>query len=151
MKQIHATFLDNPSIYRIVITGILIYISVLLTILLSFYYYPSPLNIKISIAVILIGLLIFFMITEKFLTKGVENVWINLFIIAWTILIFFITGSMDLGIFVILIVLALLITKEFTYDFTPARLRYKLNVLIYILLLFFVLIIAEKITEILGA
>lgn len=150
MKQNVIVSLDNPFINRIIIAGILIYIFILSTVLLSFHYCPPTLNLKISIAVVPIGFLIFFSIAEKILTKNVGDVRITLFIIAWTIVVFFITGSMDLGIFVILIVLALLMTKEIAYDFTPVRFRYKLNVLIYLLLLFFVLIIGEKILDILS-
>jgi hypothetical protein len=150
LKQNVIVSLDNPFINRIIIAGILIYIFILSTVLLSFHYCPPPLNLKISIAVVPIGFLIFFSIAEKILTKNVGDVRITLFIIAWTIVVFFITGSMDLGIFVILIVLALLMTKEIAYDFTPVRFRYKLNVLIYLLLLFFVLIIGEKILDILS-
>ena len=150
MKQPAIASRDNPLINRIIIVGILIYVGILSTILLSFHYCPPPINLKISIAVIPIGFLIFFTIAEKILTKNVGDVRITLFIIAWTIVVFFITGSMDLGIFVILIILALLMTKEIAYDFTPIRFRYKLNFLIYLLLLFFVLIIGEKILDILN-
>jgi len=117
---------------------------------IAFYYYPSPLNIKISVAVIPMGILIFFMATEKFFTKKVGDIEITLFILAWTILTFFITGSADLEIFVVLVILALLITKEIAYDFTPTRLKNKLNVLISILLIFFVLIMTNKIMDILN-
>ena len=105
---------------------------------------------KISVAVIPIGLLIFFMMTEKFFAKKAGDTEITLFIIAWTIITFFITGSADLEVFVVLVILALIITKEITYGFTPARLKNKLNVLISILLIFFVLIMADKIMDILN-
>ena len=123
---------------------------ILLTVTTAFYYYHSPLNVKISVAAIPIGLLIFFMITEKFFTKKAEDIEITLFIIAWTIITFFITGSADLEIFVVLVILAVLITKEITYEFTPVRLKNKLNVLISILLIFFVLIMTNKIMDILN-
>ena len=145
-----AFFSNKPPIYKTIIVGISIYILILSIIIIAFYYYPSPLNIKISVAVMPIGILIFFMATEKFFTKKVGDIEITLFIIAWTILTFFITGSADLEIFVVLVILALLITKEIAYGFTPARLKNKLNVLISILLIFFVLIMTDKIIDILN-
>lgn len=150
MKQNSATFLDKPHTLKTIAVGILIYIVILSTVVLSFYYYPSPLNIKISIAVILIGLLIFFGTIEKIFTKRAGDVGITLLIMAWTLLIFFITGPANLGTFVVLVVLALLITKEIAYDFTPPRLKNKLNVLISILLIFLVIIMAEKLIDILS-
>ena len=112
--------------------------------------YKKHVNVKISVAAIPIGLLIFFIIAEKFFTKKAEDIEITLFIIAWTIITFFITGSANLEIFVVLVILAVLITKEITYDFTPVRLKNKLNVLISILLIFFVLIMTNKIMDILN-
>ena len=117
---------------------------------IAFYYYTPPLNAKMSIAVILIGVLIFFTLTEIFFTKRVGDIGITLFIIAWTLLTFLITGPANLEIFVVLVILALFITKEIAYDFTPARLKNKLNVLISILLIFFVWIMADKIMDILN-
>ena len=149
LKKIFAFFFDKPPIYKTIIVVILIYIFILLTVITAFYYYPSPLNVKISVAVIPIGFLIFFMITEKFFTKKAGDIEITLFIIAWTIITFFITGSADLEIFVVLVILALIITKEIAYGLTPVRLKNKLNVLISILLIFFVLIMANKIMDIL--
>ena len=90
------------------------------------------------------------MATEKFFTKRVGDIEITLFIIAWTLLTFLIMGPANLEIFVVLVILALLITKEIAYDFTPTRLKNKLNVLISILLIFFVLIMADKIIDILN-
>lgn len=116
----------------------------------AFYYCPDPLNAKISVAAIPIGVLTFFMLTEKFFTKRVGDIEITLFIIAWTLLTFLITGPANLEIFVVLVILALLITKEVAYDFTPTRLKNKLNVLISILLIFFVLIMTDKIMDILN-
>ena len=150
LKQNFKFFSNKPPIYKVITVGMLTYIFILLTVLIAFYYYPSPLNVKISVAAIPIGLLIFFMITEKFFTKKVGDIEITLFIIAWTLLTFFITGPANLEIFVVLVILALLITKEIAYDFTPTRLKNKLNVLISILLIFFVLIMTDKIIDILN-
>jgi len=75
---------------------------------------------------------------------------ITLFMAAWMIFIFLLTINIQLEIFFILIFLGFLIAKVFTAQFTPIHLRVRMNLFILIFFIVFIVIISNKIINILN-
>lgn len=139
---------------------------------------PTDTMFKISITLFFIGGLLFTLISEKkFIilekkkpkkTKSTTQNFINanklflernklvvsekitFIIIIATLLLFLITNPADLEIFLVLLYLSLLIIKELIDEFTPLHVKKRLNYVIVIFFVIFVVIIAERIITILN-
>lgn len=121
---------------------------ILITIGISFLFNPDLLNIKIGLTLIVIAIFMIFMITGESKTKGIKGTQITIGIIAWTLLIFFIPGYVDMEMFFILIFIGLLVIKEFTDEFISLRLKNRINILISLFLIVFIVIMGQKIINI---
>ena len=128
-----------------------------------FYINPTPLNIKISLTIIFIGSILLFLISETYVPKRVgdsqtiKNIdtikktklllseKITLIIIVWTLFSFFITNDSDLEIFFVLIFIGLLVIKLLTNEFTTLQFKKRLNIFIIVLLIGYIILIAQKI------
>jgi hypothetical protein len=75
---------------------------------------------------------------------------ITLFVAVWIILALFITGDADLEIFFVLILVGMLVTKEFTDRFTTVHIRHRMNVFILLFIMVFILIVGKKIISLLD-
>jgi|GEM_PF-2542052 len=75
---------------------------------------------------------------------------ITLFMAIWMVIIFFLTINAILEIFFILIFIGLLIVKVFTDRYTLTPLRIKLNILIFLFFIVFILLITKRIISILN-
>ena len=74
---------------------------------------------------------------------------ILLAITIWILFIFIITGDKDLEIFFILIFTGVLVVKELTDIYVTKNFRLRMNIFISVFLLIYVLIISQKILNIL--
>ena len=75
---------------------------------------------------------------------------ITLVLIAWIILLLFITGDENLEIFFILIFIGVLITRELTSMFATVDIKDRIDLFIYIFIIIFIVIVGKKIITILG-
>ena len=75
---------------------------------------------------------------------------ITLFMAIWMVIIFFLTINAILEIFFILIFIGLLIVKVFTDRYTLTPLRIRLNILIFLFFIVFILLITKRIISILN-
>ncbi len=75
---------------------------------------------------------------------------IILAITIWILFIFIITGDKDLEIFFILIFTGVLVVKELTDIYVTKKFRLRMNIFISAFLLIYVLIISQKILNILD-
>lgn len=75
---------------------------------------------------------------------------ILLAITIWILFIFIITGDKDLEIFFILIFTGVLVVKELTDIYVTKNFRLRMNIFISVFLLIYVLIISQKILNILD-
>ena len=73
---------------------------------------------------------------------------IILFITSWTIFILFLTGDSNLEIFLVLMLIGMLIAREFTDRYTTIHIRNRLNIFILIFILMFIVFVAKKILDI---
>lgn len=70
---------------------------------------------------------------------------ITILLALWILLSLFITGEAGLEIFSILILIGVMVIKELTYRFTGSRFKLKMNALLAVLIVIFVVIIGERI------
>lgn len=74
---------------------------------------------------------------------------ITLFITIWVIIALFITGDSNLEIFLVLVLIGMLITREFTDRFTTIHLRHRINIFIIVFSLIFIVFVGKKILSVL--
>lgn len=123
---------------------------ILLIIGVVFLFNSIDLYVKIGVTLIIIGIFMIFLIKETRKTKGINGSYITLALSIWILLIFFVTGSGRLETFFILIILGVLMTKELTDEFTAAYLKNRLNILILVFLILFIVIMGERIISFLS-
>jgi len=75
---------------------------------------------------------------------------ITLFIAAWMIIIFLISIEIEFEIFFILILIGFLIVKVFTNNLTLSYLKIRMNIFAYAFFIIFIIIIGNKIINILS-
>lgn len=75
---------------------------------------------------------------------------ILLAITIWILFLFLVTGNTDLEIYFILIFTGVLIVKELTDIYVTKKFRLRMNIFIFAFLLIYVLIISQKIINILD-
>ena len=75
---------------------------------------------------------------------------ITLFIAAWMVFVFFVTIDAILEVFFVLIFIGLLIVKVFTDRFTLTKLRFRMNIIIFLFFIVFIFLIAKKIISFLS-
>jgi len=75
---------------------------------------------------------------------------ITLFVVAWVVLMLFVTGDANIEIFIILIFVGLLIAKELTDRFTDIHLKHRMNIFICVFLIIFIAVVGRRIILFLG-
>ena len=73
---------------------------------------------------------------------------ITLFIAVWVMVALFITGDADLEIFFILILIGMIIAREFTDRFTTVHLKHRMNIFIFVFIVVFIVLIGKRIINI---
>lgn len=115
-----------------------------------FLFNPIDLYGKIGVTLIIIGIFMIFLIKETRKTKDINGSYITLALGIWVLLMFFVTGSGRLETFFILIVLGVLMAKELTDEFTTVYLKKRLNILIFVFLIVFIVVMGERIISFLS-
>lgn len=75
---------------------------------------------------------------------------ITLVITTWILILLFITGDTDLETFFVLIFIGILVVKELTDIFTSKHFKLRMNIFISVFLIIYVVIIAQRIINILD-
>ena len=70
---------------------------------------------------------------------------ITFLMVIWIIIMLFVTSDMDLEIFFILIFLGFVFIVEFAERFTTAKVKHRLNILLYVFIMIFFVLIGKKI------
>ena len=125
---------------------------------------PNGLNIKIGLGLISIGLIFIVIIYEKkpekldnsnktLNSKKIKLLLsekITLVLTVWIIILFFITGEGNIEIFFTLIFLGLLVVDILLADLFTKPLRFRMNLFISVFLIIYIVIISQKIINILN-
>ena len=125
---------------------------------------PNGLNIKLGLGLILIGLIFIVIIYEKkpekldnsnktLNSKKIKLLLsekITLVLTVWIIILFFITGEGNLEIFFTLIFLGLLVVDILLADLFTKPLRFRMYLFISVFLIIYIVIISQKIINILN-
>ena len=128
---------------------------------------PTYLNPKISFTMIFIGCLLVVMISKTGIPKRISDSQskrknidsikktrllisekITLIIIIWTLFLFFITSDTDIEIFFVCMFIGILVVKELTDEFTTHHLKKRMYIFIFVFLITYIIIIAQKIITI---
>jgi hypothetical protein len=136
----------NALYYRNSLIGIL-----LIIVGFIFLLNLTNLNIKIGASLILIGflLIMFFNINEKTDKKSFTGQGFFLIFAIWLFIVLFITSNIDADIFLIIVILGIITMSEFLFGSIPARLEIRMNIIFYSLLILFILLVAQRIINIL--
>ena len=112
----------------------------------------TNLNIKIGASLILIGILLImiFNINEKTINKTLTGPEVFFIFTIWLFISLLITYNIDADIFLIVVILGIITLREFLFGSVSPRLEKRMHVLFYGLLIFFILIVAQRIINILD-
>lgn len=146
MRRHLSDFSFNALYYNNSLIGILLVIVGVI-----FLLNLSNLNIKIGTSLIFIGiiLIMFFNINEKTTKKSYTGSEIFIILTLWLFISLLITYNIDADIFLPVVILGIIIIREFLSGLVSPRLEKRLNILFYSLLILFILIIAQRIINIL--
>ena len=75
---------------------------------------------------------------------------IALIIAIWVLIALFITGDTNLEIFFILVFIGILIARELSDVFTTINFKDRINIIIYMFIIVFIVIVGQKIMNILN-
>jgi hypothetical protein len=166
--------LNQPNIRSTIIGSLILIAGVILTINPTMFNVQSminrlitnqsALNIKVGLALILIGLFLIVLIYEKTpkqieYQEGEQKPTKKKFLISekiamvlsiWVLFLVLITYTISVDIFFILVFIGALITKELTDEYTAPNLKIRVNAFIFVFLIFFLVIIAQNILRILN-
>jgi hypothetical protein len=68
---------------------------------------------------------------------------ITLVMIVWMLVMFFMTGEEDLEVFFVLMLIGMLLVREFADDFITVHLKHRMDGFIYVFLIIFIVITGE--------
>lgn len=105
----------------------------------------NTLLVKMGITLILTGLFLMFLITEKRETSKIVEGHVIQVIVAWTLIVFIITINVNTEILSILTFLGILVIKEITDQFTSVHFKNRLNIFIFAFILLFTFIVVKRI------
>jgi hypothetical protein len=117
-----------------------------------FFYNPTNLNIKIGSSLILTGyfFMMFFNINERTDERVVTGQYIFLIFTIWLFIVFAITYNLDADIFLIIVILGIISIRELLVEYITIQLQTRMNIHFYILLIIFIIIIGQKIINIIN-
>jgi len=120
-------------------------------ILIGIYFLliQTPKLEKVGITLIIIGVTIIFLITEKTFYNSVNDNYIILGTIMLILVFFFVTGKSNLELFVVMIFIGLLIIKEVTEEYTSVLFKRRMGILFLAFFLIFLAIVGKRIITIL--
>jgi hypothetical protein len=75
---------------------------------------------------------------------------ITLLVATWIIVALFITGDADIEVFLVVVLVGMLITKEFTDRFTTVLIRHRMNIFIFVFIIVFIALVGKKIISLLN-
>jgi len=107
---------------------------------------------KIGASLILIGtlLIMFFYVNEKTIIKSYTGQEVFFIFAIWLFISLIITYNIDADIFLIVVILGIITLREFLFGSVSPRIEKRLNILFYGLLILFILIISQRIINILD-
>jgi hypothetical protein len=147
VRQHLKNFSFDALYYSHTLIGIL-----LLFVGIVFLFNLTNLNIKIGTSLILIGvmLILLFNVNEKTINKTYTGQETFIIFSLWLFISLLLTYNIDAKIFLIIVILGILVLREFLAGSVSPLLEKRLNLLFYGLLIFFIVIISNKILEILN-
>jgi hypothetical protein len=141
-RYLHQSFFDRSVSYRLRIYGIL-----LLIVSILFFINPFAVNYKIGFSLLVIAVFMIFLFPAGSNQIGME-IKILISVSGWVLLMFVITGHLNLTTFFFLVVLGIIICKELTEVILSPPLRKRFTFLILIFFSVSMILFLEKIINI---
>jgi len=139
------TILHKTNNYYSKIIGIF-----LIIVGIIFLFISSSFNLKICASLIFIGIILILMLNKKITTQGVSDKQLTLIFVFLTWIVLIITINADFEVFIILIAIGIFTIKEFLSEFLDLYLQKRLNLLFYVSLILFVIIVVKRIISLSG-
>ena len=139
-SYLNKIFFDKSTWYKSSIFGIFLIIMSIV-----FFSFSFRLNMKIGLTLFLIGFFLIILIPGKILPENSIDIKIIIIIITWILLMFLLTINVDLEILFVLILLGILLIKEFTDKLTSSSFKKRLNIFIFSSLLIFLVLVIKRI------
>jgi len=138
-------FFDISFLHHSTFIGLL-----LIIVGIIFLLNPINLHLKVSASMILLGLLciLLFDINEKSVPKAITGQQLTIIIALWIFLAFITTYNFDADLSLIIVILGILIIKEFLSDFMSPPLKKRMTFLFYLLIFTFAVVIGQRIINI---
>lgn len=144
-KYFDRIFFDKPRVYQNrIIALLLIIIGIILL------YNPTNLHLKISTSMILIGFLFIFELNEKLASRKITGQHLTTIIVVWIFLVLIVSSNIEFDDFLAIVILGILAIKELLDGFLSPQLKKRMNVLFCIFVVFFAIIIGQRIINIIG-
>lgn len=115
---------------------------------IAFFYNPTILSMKIGIILVIIGGFFLILLTDKEKYSKLSSAQMILIMSSWIVLLFFVTGNVSLETFFLMIVIGITAIKELTNELITRELQKKLNFFVFLFLLIFIAIVAQKIISV---
>lgn len=126
------------------------YIGILLIVVgIIFLYDTTNINIKIGTSLILIGYLfiMFYLVNENANTHILTGKNIFFIFSIWISFIFVIFYNMDADIYLIVVIIGIITVREFLIKYIPTYLKKRMDIIFYLLVIIFIIIIAPRILK----
>jgi hypothetical protein len=146
-NYLNQLFFNKTTTYQTTVIGlILAFVGII------FLYDPTSLHLKVSVSMILIGSLIIYLLhtNEKSTPRTITSVHLLVIITFWILLVFALIRDIDTDIFLIIVIIGILVIKELTDDFIDPQIKKRIDVLFYIFIVIFAVIVAQRVINILG-
>lgn len=127
------------------ITGLLLVITGIV-----FFYNPNDIRLKVGASMILLGLffLLFLNVKEIDVLKTLTGQKLTFILVLWVFLGFIITYNFEANLFFIIIILGIIIIEELLSEFSSQKLKNRMTILVYFLIIAFLFIVSQKIISI---
>ena len=146
-NYINRTLFDNPILYSNSVIGLL-----LITVGIILLFNPININLKVSASMILLGLFVIMIldVNEKSLRKTINGKQLTFISTFWIFLVFIISYNIDAEIFLIIVILGILVLKELISDYMSNPLKKRMTVIFYLLIITFIILVGQKVINIIG-
>lgn len=144
-RNLEKTTFYKKNTYGSKITGM-----ILIIVGIIFLFLPFLINQKISASLIFIGIILILLINEKKTMQGINDIRLILIIVFLTWIVLMITINADFDLYIVLLTIGIFAIKEFLNEFLDVSLQKRVNLLFYVALIFFVIIMVKRIISLSG-
>jgi hypothetical protein len=111
---------------------------------------PLAFNLKMSLSLIFLGIILILMINKTKINQGINEKQLTLILLFLTWIVLMVTIDAEIDVYIVLLAIGIFAIKEFFYEFLDIYLQRRLNFLFYISFILFVVIVVKRIITLSG-